>query len=49
MAEKPSFEAGELCTEMRYITHKKSTGDFGVKDPTHSATNLIEQLTVTIE
>ena len=46
MDGKPSFEGGELCTEMRYITHSQSGNDFGDPDPDRSATNMVQSLTV---
>jgi hypothetical protein len=46
MAGSPSYEAGELCTEMRYITHSQDGNDFGDPDADRSATNMVQTLTV---
>lgn len=48
MTGSPSYEAGELCTEMRYITHSESNNNFGDPNPDESATGMVDILTVRV-
>lgn len=43
------FDTGNMCEDMRYITHSKSGDSFGAPNPGRAATNMVKKLTVSFK
>ncbi len=43
------FDTGNICEDMRYITHSKSGDTFGAPNPDRAATNMVKKLTVSFK
>jgi hypothetical protein len=43
------FDTGNICEDMRYITHSKNGDTFGAPNPDRAATNMVKKLTVSFK